>query len=126
MRIVQGLKPTVWLAAGLLVGVGLGLLVGWGLWPTQFTDADPTVLQESYQRDYALMIAVNYDLDGDLVGARRRLFQLGVSNWEGWLLDLTVETILSGTAEQDAVYLVNLCRDLNIYSPVMEPYLTDE
>ena len=120
------LRAIGWLTAGLLVGVGVGLLIGWVLSPTQLTEADPTVLQESYQQDYALMIAANYALDSDLVGARRRLFQLGLPDMEGWLLDLTVAVILSGTAEQDAIYLVNLCRDLDIYSPVMEPYLTDE
>jgi hypothetical protein len=120
------LRTAGWLTAGLLIGIGLGFLVGWGIWPTQFTEADPTILQENYRRDYALMIAVNYAQDGDFGGARRRLFQLGAENLEGWLLDLTVETILSGTAEQDAVYLVRLCRDLDIYSPVMEPYLQDE
>jgi hypothetical protein len=126
MPIVERAKPIIWLALGLLIGAGMGALIGWVVWPTQFTEADPTVLQESYQQDYATMIAANYALDGDLVGARRRLFQLGVDNLEGWLLDLTVATILSGTAEQDAIFLVNLCRDLEIYSPLMEPYLTDE
>jgi hypothetical protein len=126
MPILERAKPIIWLALGLLIGAGVGMLVGWVVWPTQFTEADPTVLQESYRQDYAAMIAANYALDGDLVGARRRLFQLGVDNLEEWLLDLTVAAILSGAAEQDAIFLVNLCRDLEIYSPLMEPYLTDE
>jgi hypothetical protein len=115
-----------WLAVGLLAGILLGMLVGWVLWPTQFTDADLTVLQESYRRDYTVMIATNYTLDGDLMGARQRLFQLGETDPEAWLLAITVETILQGTAAQDAAHLVRLCRDLGLYSPLMEPYLSSE
>jgi hypothetical protein len=126
MNSAERLGTMAWLTAGLLAGILLGLLVGWVLWPTQFTDADLTVLQESYRRDYTVMIAANYAADSDLMGARRRLFQLGESDPEAWLLAVTVETILQGANAADAQHLVRLCQDLGLYSPLMEPYLTSE
>ncbi len=70
----QGLARVLgWLALGLFLGAGLGLLLGWVVWPTEFTEADPTVLEEEYQIDYTLMIASAYWNEEDIGSARRRL-----------------------------------------------------
>ncbi len=117
------LRVILWLAAGAALGVTAGFLVGWVIWPIEFTEADPTVLEESYQRDYTIMIAAAYDLDGDLVSARRRLASLGRDDVDGWLLEVTVDHIL-GQEDQDEIrQLVHLAADLGLESPLMAPYL---
>jgi hypothetical protein len=49
-------KPTVALLAGLVVGLFVGLVVlGWGLWPVQWTNATPLSLRSDLQDDYLRM-----------------------------------------------------------------------
>lgn len=127
------LRTVAALLLGVIAGAALGLYIGWVAWPTEFTDADPTILQEQYRRDYTLMIAAAYSQDGDLDAAQRRLDHLGEANPRAWLLSLTVEMILAARLETDAGrlarqerdigYLAALAADMGLYSSAMEPYL---
>ncbi len=116
-------KLTLLLVLGLAAGIGLGLFLGWVAWPAEFTEADPTVLEESYQHDYALMIAAAYSLDEDLDDARRRIRSLGLEDSDAWLMAMTVDYILIGGNELEIRQLVRLSTDLGLYSPLMEPFL---
>ena len=120
------LRSLLWLALGLLVGVAFGLFLGWVAWPAEFSETDPTFLDESYQRDYALMIASAYSLDGDLSTAQRRLRSLGLEDSTGWLLLVTVDHILNSGDQMGSRHLVGLSSDLGLYSPAMDPYLPAE
>lgn len=108
---------------GLAAGVGLGLYVGWVAWPTEFTDADPTILEEEYRRDYTLMIAAAYAVDGDLETARQRIDSLG-PDAQDYLLSLVLDVILEGNNEQEIHQVVQLAADLGLSSPAMQPYLS--
>jgi hypothetical protein len=110
------------LILGIGAGVGLGLYLGWVAWPTEFTDANPSILQEDYQQDYILMIATIYAQDGDLVAARRRVDSLGENGLEA-LFRVTLDTILTAENEMEIRRLVRLASDLGLQSPAMEPYL---
>ncbi len=112
-----------WIALGLLIGAVLGLVIGWVVWPIEYVEADPTVLEDSYFDDYVLMIASAYSLDEDLNIAQRRLSSLGLEDLNSWYLSFTVDQILDDTDETDIVFLVKLADGLGLYSPVMEPYL---
>ncbi len=111
-----------WLAIGLFLGASLGLLLGWVVWPTEFTEADPTVLEEKYQLDYTLMIASTYWIEEDIGSARQRLESLGQEDYIGWFRRVTIDHILNGADESQIRHLVKLSADLGIYSPAMEPY----
>ncbi len=117
------IRNIVWIALGLLFGVGVGLFLGWVVWPTEFTEANPTILEASYQRDYTVMIAATYALDGDLPGARRRLATLGKADSSAWLLDQVVAHILENEDETEIRQLVLLAHDMGLSSPAMTPYL---
>ena len=117
------LRIVGWVALGLLIGAGLGLVVGWVVWPLEYVEADPTVLEGSYFEDYVVMISAAYSLDEDLGLARGRLNSLGLENVDSWYLSFTVDQILAGADEENIVFLVKLADDLGLYSPVMEPYL---
>lgn len=114
---------TVLLFVGLLAGVGLGLYVGWVAWPIQFTEADPSLLDERYGEDYTRMIAAAYAQDGDLAAARRRLASLNRPDIDAWLLSLTVDAILEGEPVTEIRPLVRLASDLGLASPIMAPFL---
>lgn len=118
------LRAFGWTGLGLVVGLGLALYLGWVAWPTEFTEADPSILREEFRRDYTLMIASAYALDGDLPAARRRLYSLGQEAPDRWLLTMTVDAILSGRDEETVILpLVTLAQDLGLNSPAMAPYL---
>src|SRR5438105_12755911 len=68
------------LLAGLAVGVGAGLYIGWVAAPVQYVDTAPASLQRGFKDDDILMIATAYAGDGDLQAARAQLSQLGFSD----------------------------------------------
>lgn len=59
--------------AGGLAGLALGLLTGWVLWPPQFVDAEPSLLNPSQQSLYIELVALSFAQGGDLETARTRL-----------------------------------------------------
>ena len=119
------LRTMAWIGLGLLLGIGFGLIFGWAVWPIEYTEADPTVLEEAYQRDYTVLIATAYSSDRDLAAANQRLATLGKEDPAGWLLSVTVSQILDEGDENEIRHLVLLASDLGLYSPAMEPYLEE-
>ncbi len=112
------------LLVGLIIGGGIGLLLGWLVWPTEYTEATPLILEDEYRQDYLLMAAAAYAVDGDLVVATERIDSLGV-NGRNHLFDITIDTILTGGNEQHIHQLVQLAADLGLSSPAMTPFLTE-
>ncbi len=107
---------------GLAIGTGLGLYLGWVAWPTRFTDAAPSILQESYRQDYVRMIAAAYAADNDFAAAQQRVADLG-EDGRNYVLSVTLDVILLGQDEAEIRRLVKLASDLGLSSPAMTPYL---
>lgn len=59
-----------------IAGLGLGLLIGWVLWPVQYTDTDLYSLRASQREIYVQLVADSYALTGDLELATARLREL--------------------------------------------------
>ena len=116
-------RVLLWIGLGILTGIGVGLLVGWVLWPLEYTEADPSILEERFQRDYTLMIAEAYSMDQDMTLARSRLRTLGKPNLESWVLSVAVDHIVDEGNENESQFLVNLADAMGMYSPVMDPFL---
>lgn len=55
------------------LGVGLGLLIGWVLYPVEYENTTPSMLHKDYKADYVLMVAEIYNNDQNLEQASRRL-----------------------------------------------------
>ena len=115
-------RPLIFVLIGLAVGVGLGLYIGWVAWPTEFSDATPMLLEDTYRQDYALMIATAYAEDDNLALAQQRINSLGADG-EQFLLNTAVEMILQAEDETEIRQVVRLAAALDLYSPAMEPYL---
>lgn len=99
--------------ASLAVGIAIGLVITWVLWPVQFTGAEPADLRQSYKDDYIRMISSAYQMDGDLTAARQRLSQLGLGNPTQTINRLiTRQTTSTNTAELDA--LTSLSQSLSV------------
>jgi hypothetical protein len=110
---------------GLMIGITLGLTIGWIAWPTEFTDANPAVLQATYQQDYAQLIADAYAVEGSLPAAQKRLEDLGV-NHDTILLNVLTNKVLAEADEAEILRLVRLASDLGLSSPAMAPFLPVE
>lgn len=119
------LRPLLIIIIGLALGIGLGLYLGWVAWPTEFTDANPAILQEAYRQDYVRLIAAAYTADNDLNMAQRRVASLG-EDGRDVVLSVTLDTILQGGDAAEIRQLVRLAADLGLSSPAMTPYLPEE
>jgi hypothetical protein len=81
MKILDYLKrPVVAALIGFVVGLFIGLVVlGWGLWPVQWKDADPSFLRPDLQRDYLRMAIDSYVQFPDAAVAKQRYEALGAA-----------------------------------------------
>lgn len=59
------------------MGLLLGLIMGWGIWPVQWTDGTPEVLRADLQDDYLRMAIDSFKRTGDVNAAVRRWEDLG-------------------------------------------------
>ena len=119
---MKRLPTPIFILLGLAIGVGLGLAIGWVFWPTEFTDANPTVLQERYRRDYVQLIADAYAVDNNLALAQPRCDDLGADGAQ-YLLSVLIEMILRQEDEGAIRRLTKLANDIGQYTPAMAPYL---
>jgi hypothetical protein len=67
--------------AGLIIGLIIGLpLLGWGLWPVKWKDADASYLRQDLKAQYLCMVVDSYKLNPDAALASARLDSMGLSN----------------------------------------------
>ncbi len=62
-----------------IVGLVVGLAIGWWFWPVQWTNAPPAQLRSDFRQTYVLLVAEDYAQTGDLDTARERL---GLQFWD--------------------------------------------
>lgn len=71
-------KPLVAGIASFVVGLVIGLVVlGWWLWPVQWTDASPAELRPEFQEIYLRMAIDSYTLRPDPAVAQQRISEVG-------------------------------------------------
>ncbi|MFN2146213.1 MAG: hypothetical protein ACK2T7_12740 [Anaerolineales bacterium] len=61
----------------LVIGLVIGLVLAWGVWPVKYTDAAPEHLHENFQLDYMRMVVDSYTLRQDNALAKQRIDALG-------------------------------------------------
>ncbi len=105
---------------GLVIGVALGLLVGWGLWRVQYTNTAPAQLRQDYANDYVLMVAAAYQVEGSVEAARERLSSLDP---EAPARPVVEQLIANGGRPGDIRILARLAQALEAATPALLPYL---
>lgn len=74
-------KPLYAAITGLVIGLIIGLpILGWGLFPVKWKDADPSYLREDLKKQYTCMLVDSYALNRDVNLAATRLKALGVED----------------------------------------------
>jgi hypothetical protein len=120
------LKPRhlLFVLVGVVVGLGLGLLVTWQVWPVQYYDTDPIDLRQEHKDDYVVMIAAAYDQDRDLGLASLRLGQLGLKDTKESVLGLFQRYGEAGYREETRS-LAQLAYDLGVTDVALLPYIQE-
>jgi hypothetical protein len=108
---------------GLALGIALGLLVGWVLWPVQYTNTAPAQLRQDYRNDYILMVAAAYQVEGNPDTALERLARLDPEQPTRPLVELTETLIAQDGRPTDIRMLVRLAEALGATTPAMWPHL---
>jgi len=111
------------LLAGTVVGLLFGMLVGWVIWPVQYTDTDPFDLRPEHKDDYVVMVSAAYALDGDLEKAEARLTQLEVDDVGQVVADLASLYMSIGAGLVDIRNLVQLADALGSSDSAMLNYI---
>jgi hypothetical protein len=117
------MKQIVALLAGLAIGIGLALLVGWVLLPVGPYDTTPDVLRTDYKDEYVRLVSLTYQVEGDLEAARARLAALDALSPTRPLVEQTERWIAQEKVEWMVVPLIRLARDLDAETPAMSQYL---
>lgn len=110
------------LIIGAVVGLGIGLFLGWVQFPAQPVDSPASALTQRAKDDWTVMVARAYAQDGDLTGAFDRLRPLAPANVPLFVQDVTERTISASGDVSDIRALVALSAGLGRLTPLMEPY----
>lgn len=111
---------------GVALGVGLALLIGWGIMPLRSSAVTPASLRADYQDEYLRLVAVSYVANPDLPRAEQRLRALGREPFTAPLVTLAERWIAEERSTDLILPLVQLANDLDAATPPMAPYLTGE
>jgi hypothetical protein len=115
MRDRDRVLTTAMAGVGIVVGLLAGLLVGWVLWPVQYTDTNIADLKPAYQDEYILMVSAAYATSGDLEQARAQLVRLNDPGPALRVAILAEALIARGADPGDIERLVNLADALGAY-----------
>lgn len=110
------------LALGLLLGLGIGLYLGWVQFPREYINSPARDLAEEYKHEYTVMIATGWLVDNDLQAAVERLRVLGVENIPQYVQDVAERYITTSRDVEDIRVLVAFAEALDRLTPIMEPY----
>lgn len=72
-------NPRVAAITGVILGLALGLIVGWGLWPVEYFDTAPSSLKSDFQQQYLRMAIDSYHSNNNEQLAVQRWVELGAA-----------------------------------------------
>lgn len=101
-----------YLLTGAVIGIAIGLLIGWVFAPIQYVDTTPATLRGDFKDEYRYMIAAAYSATGNLVRARARLALLTDTDSVKALGDQAQRMLANNTAPEVVRSLADLSEAL--------------
>jgi len=111
LQFVQQHKTLVTLIVGAVLGLLLGLAIGWWWWPVEWTNSTPGNLRSDFQTDYILWVAEQYATNDD---AEWACAKLGVGFWKEGQLAETLDGLAQEMDGQEEVLLLALAQALEV------------
>jgi hypothetical protein len=109
------------LLIGVLIGLAVGVFLGWEQFPVEYTNSSMSALAPRYKEDYTVMVAEGYLYDQDINGALTRLQPLGEENIFDYIQNLT-ERLISQSKVSAIPPMVALAEAVGRSTPAMEIY----
>jgi hypothetical protein len=121
------LDPRLLIIGGTLLGIGLGIAIGWLVWPVSYYDTDVYDLRADYQDEFVVLVGALYQLEGNVEVARQWLALLSPPDApkppKVIVVEVTERYIARGANATDIGYLVGLAEALGTVTTPMQPYL---
>lgn len=117
-------RKIIFTLIALAAGIGLGLLIGWYVWPVTYTESAPTRMRQDWKDEAVWLAAQAFAYDRDLEAAQARLRPLGSEDLGPLVLDRAEKAIAQNLSKQQIVHLVRLAAALGARSTHTDPYLS--
>jgi hypothetical protein len=101
-RVVQQRETVIALVVGAVLGLLLGLAIGWWWWPVEWTNSTPANLRQDFQDDYVVWVADQFAQTGEVEVAQSRL---GVEYWKEGQLAETLERLAAERGGQEVIHV---------------------
>ena len=108
----------------LAAGIGLGLVVGWYVWPVTYTESAPVRMRQDWKDEAIWMAAQAFAYDRDLEAAQTRLRPLSADDLGTLVLERTEKAIVQNLPTQHITSLARLAAALGARSERTDPYLS--
>jgi hypothetical protein len=106
-------KRGLWyLLTGAVIGIALGVLIGWVITPVEYVDTSPSTLRSDFKDQYRYMIAAAYSVTGNLERARARLALLEDTDSVKALGDQAQRMLANNTAQEAVRSVADLSQAL--------------
>ena len=110
-----------YLLTGLVIGLVLGVLYSWIISPVKYVDTDPSSLAPVYKDEYRRVIALSYNVNGNLERAKERLALLDEGANVQLLASQAQRMVAENQPPNEARMLAILAADLGPSSSSLEP-----
>ena len=110
------------LLIGVLVGLVVGVYLGWEQFPVEYTNSPLSGLAPHYQEEYTVMVAEGYQYDRDPKAAVERLEGLGKGGDIFDFVQKLTERYISQSNVPRIPIMVALSEAMGRLTPIMEVY----
>ncbi len=117
-------RKLIFILIALAAGIGVGLLIGWYVWPVTYTESAPVRMRQDWKDEAVWLAAQAFAYDRDLDAAQARLRPLGSDDLGKLVLDRAEKAIAQNLARQQITHLVRLAAALGARSQHTDPYLS--
>ena len=111
------------IALSLILGLGIGLVLGWVVIPVKYVDTAIVDLGAQHKEEYISLVASAYACDGNLEKAQTRLDALEAPNISLWIAELIDRYAAEGRDAAEMAPLALLGQALGVNSAQMLAYL---